>query len=94
MKSVHIDGALVFSVAFFGGLLTAFSADSVYQYVNPHCVFYVKAFAGSMSMGCTALIGFRSKVFARYSDSLPQPQPTPETATVAQNATVQTQPKV
>lgn len=69
MKAVHIDGVLVFAVGFLGALATEFSADSVFHYVDATCVFWIKASSASLAAGCVALIGFRSKTYARYSDA-------------------------
>lgn len=76
MKAVHIDGALVFIVGASGALLGCVSSDSAYHYLNPVAVFWIKTISTVLGAGCTALIGFRSKVFAIYSDSQNQPQKT------------------
>lgn len=82
LQAIYVDGFLIFSVAFCGTLLGAFSADSVYKYVTPGAVFWVKAAASAYGSGCAALIGFRSKVYARYSDALP-PTPAPKNLPMA-----------
>ena len=86
MKPVHIDGALIFIIGVCGSLQLSFGADSIYQYVNPHLVFWTKVLSAAIGAGATALVGFRSKVYANSSPQTPPLTPPPEVTKLNETA--------
>lgn len=63
-KAVWVDGSLYVSIAVCGFVVTFFSGDDVYKYVNPYVIFWTKAVFGSIAAGAGALKMFRSNTFA------------------------------
>jgi hypothetical protein len=78
MKPVHIDGSLIFIIGVCGSIQLSLSADSVYQYLPPKAVFLTKVISGAVGAGATALVGFRSKVYANSQAQIPPLQPPTE----------------
>jgi hypothetical protein len=77
LSPVKIDGALFFVGAFCGSLSAGFAPDSVYQYVNPHAVFWCRILSAAISTSCISLITFRNQTYGKSLSETEKPPRVP-----------------
>lgn len=66
IKTVHVDGFLYGTAAFFGSIEITLSSDAAYKYVDPYLLFWGRGLSAAILATATGLIAFRSKVFSDH----------------------------
>ncbi len=66
MKSVHVDGFIYVTIAFFGAWSSALGTDEAAKYLPDVTLFWARSICASLAASALALKMYRSTAFSDY----------------------------